>query len=84
MTDQMKKFMKFVSANQDAFPRIGEMTKEEIIASAMAKGFELTQDDFDKQYCELSDDELAAVAGGEDDCLCVAGGGGVADPNDKT
>lgn len=56
--------------------------KDEAIAAAVAKaaelGIPLTEADFEAPDEELSEDELAAVAGGTK-CSCAVGGGGTDD-----
>ena len=80
MTDNMKKFLEAVSDDQEF---IGKLTKAEtleaLIALAAEKGFTLTAEDLKKPETAegaLSDDELDAVAGG-DECYCALGGGGL-------
>jgi len=77
MTENMKKFLEAVSTNEEMREKLAKVTeKEEIISRAAELGFELTAADFE-QNRELSDDELDAVAGGNDGvCVCVAAGGG--------
>ena len=82
MTENMKKFLEAVSQNEELQEKLNGMSKEDILAAAKALGIDLTEADF-AQNGEMDDDELDAVAGGGD-CVCVVGGGGTADSNDKT
>ena len=84
MTENMKKFLQTVSANHELTEKIGSMTLEELLALAKELGLEMTEADFVQPANELSDDELATVAGGFDECACAMGGGGTGDHNDKT
>ncbi len=60
-------------------------TPKDFIEAAAEYGVELTEEDFQPADAqgELADDELDAVAGG-DECVCVVGGGGTAGKYDGT
>ena len=86
MSENLKKFLELLASNKEleakalACNELGEEKgKEALIALAKENGIELTEADFEKKAepasCELSDDELDAVAGGGG-CGCIAGGGG--------
>lgn len=51
---------------------------EACLAKAAELGLTLAAEDFDEPAGELSEDELAAVAGAGD-CMCMLGGGGTKD-----
>ena len=78
MTENMRKFIENISANNELAEKIGSMTKDELIVLANGMDLELTEADFAQASSELSDDELDAVAGGGV-CACVMGGGGTSD-----
>ena len=78
MTENMKKFIESISANNELTGKFGSMTKDELIALAKELGIALAEADFEQPAVELSDDELDTVAGGGI-CACVLGGGGTAD-----
>ena len=93
MSENLKKFLELIASNKEleakalACNELGE-EKGKVAMLALAKecGIELTEADFEKQAepasCELSDDELNAVAGGGG-CGCLfGGGGGGTDSND--
>lgn len=85
MTENMKKFLELVSANEELCAKVGTAQKEELIAMAKELGVELVDADFEKPAVELADEELDGVAGGGDvSCACAMGGGGTKDGNDKT
>ena len=85
MTENMKKFLEAVSVNDELIEKVNKMDKDALIALAKEMGITLTDADFEKPVVELSDDDLDTVAGGSDvDCVCVMGGGGTGDNNDKT
>lgn len=86
MTENLKKFLEYVSAHEEAAEKLkglaGETDKAKaeaaLTALAAEVGFTLTAEDFaaDAPVAnEVSDDELEAVAGGRG-CYCLAGGGG--------
>ncbi len=77
MTENMKRFLKAVSENDECFGRIKEASKDDLFAMAGELGVELTEADFAEAAAELSDDELNAVAGGGE-CICAVNGGGEA------
>ena len=86
MTENFKKFMEAVSADEALMAKVGqEADAKVIIELAKDMGYELTEADFAQQPTELEDDELDAVAGGTSvNCSCAFGGGGAKDHNDKT
>jgi len=75
MSENLKKFLEAVSANEELNKKASAAPKEELLAMAKELGIELTEDDLKQESKELSDDELDAVAGGGT-CACVLGGGG--------
>ena len=84
MTDNMKKFAEFISANEDAKKELHEAVSgiskdaKQALFEATAKfaekyGLTLTEDDFKAETEEISENELKAVAGGgkfEVDAMC--------------
>ena len=79
MTDNMKKFLEAVSQDKEFLEKLtGAETPEAVVALAAEKGFTLTEEDVKRESApvEVSDDELDAVAGG-DDCGCAIAGVGV-------
>ncbi len=94
MTENLKKFLEFVGANDELKEKAKELkakNPEEAIKIAVAfakeNGFELTEADFEAPEGELSKCELADVAGGESKgaCICaVVGGGGGEEPGGDT
>ena len=87
MTDNMKKFIEFLSSqDEETSEKASKMEEDELIAFAAENGITVTPEDFAEAKKEaeaaaegeISDDELSAVAGGKT-CACVAGGGGEAD-----
>lgn len=88
MTDNMKKLMEKVSADETLKAKLEELSeqagedagkgKELVTAFAAEQGIVLTDEDFDADDPELSEGELEAVAGGAA-CVCVIGGGGSGD-----
>ena len=95
MSENIKKFLERVSANEELSKKLCSADRKAVIAMAKDLGIELTEADF-VQANELDEDELDAVAGGEycggvgevDEivsCFCSVGGGGTKkDANDKT
>ena len=78
MTDKLKAFLEEASKDRKFTEKLKEAsTPEAVIALAAEKGFALTKEDLEAGVptCEMSDDELDAVAGGKK-CTCVVGGGG--------
>ena len=85
MTENMKKFLEAVSKNKELCKKLGTMGEDELLALAKELGLQLTAADLEKPVQELDEDELDIVAGGSDTtCVCVVGGGGTKDSNDKT
>ena len=85
MTENLKKFLKFIESNEKLKEKAKELKSENpeeaikiTIAFAKENGFELTEADFEEPEGELAEDELADISGGEwKACLCsLAGGGG--------
>ena len=72
MTDNAKKFLEFVSKNEEAKKELEankasfttEDNTEALVKFAAKHGFALTAEDFQETEIELSEDELEAVAGG--------------------
>ena len=83
MSENVKKFLEAISSKKEMAEKLNEASKEEIIAIAAKLGIALTDADF-AQNNEISDDELDAVAGGVDNCYCIAGGGGSKTDRGKT
>lgn len=83
MTDNMKKFLELISSNEELTAKVSGTSHEETIAIAKEVGIELTDADFEAQSCEIGDDELDAVSGG-DKCYCAMGGGGTASAGQQT
>ena len=93
MTDNMKKFIEFMSSqDEDTYKKASKMEEDELIAFAAENGITVTPEDFAEAKKEaeaaaegeISDDELSAVAGGKA-CACIFGGGGEpSDPKSST
>ncbi len=84
MTERAKDFLKAVSSEEKYSKEVAkfkDFSEEEfwdfIDSSSKELGMEVTREDFE-QSGELSEDELAGVAGGADVCACVLAGGGPA------
>ncbi len=87
MSENMKAFLEAASKNEEMKEKLKATTdKEALIALANECGFALTEADLTSPEGELSEDELAAVAGGDSGgCICVlAGGGGGKQTDDDT
>lgn len=83
MNENVKAFLEKVAEEPEWLERHKDIAdKDEAIAAAVAKaaelGIPLTAADFEAPQGELSEDELAAVAGAGK-CSCAVGGGGSAD-----
>lgn len=83
MNDNAKKFFEQAAADAAWCEQMkAAATQEDVLAMCLAKaaelGFDLTAADFAAPCGELSEDELASVAGGAV-CFCNIGGGGTAD-----
>ena len=89
MTENMKKFLDFVSRNPDVLEKAKALQAEgeeavKTVAMTFAKehGFTLTEADFAPPEGELSEKELQAIAGGggkgpnTGGCYCMLAGGG--------
>ena len=95
MSENIRKFLERVSANEELSKKLCSADRKAVIDMAKDLGIELTEADF-VQANELDEDELDAVAGGEYcggvgevdgivSCACSVGGGGTKkDANDKT
>ena len=86
MTENLKLFIKKASQDPELLGRLKEFEdKDALVAAcveaAQALGLSLTADDFAPAEDGMSEDELAAVAGGASDkrCSCIVGGGGTED-----
>ena len=78
MTDNMKRFMELITANDELVKRASNLDKAGLLELAREQGVELSEADMEPEANgAVSDDELSAVAGGGK-CTCVAGGGGTA------
>lgn len=77
MTDNLKRFLEYVSTDNKLVSSIPEMSREEIVRVAADAGIQLTDRDFEEARSsgELLDDELVNVVGGGK-CGCVWCGGG--------
>ena len=85
MSKNYQKFLEELSKSKELVDQANAAKDANaLVALAKELGIELTAADFEDS-CELSDDELDAVAGGDDDvdCVCAMGGGGEKDHNDK-
>lgn len=86
----MKKLLEDLEKNPEMkakFEQLDQNPKsvpEDYIKVAAEYGIELTKEDFQpvKEQGEITDDELDAVAGG-DECVCAVGGGGKASVYEK-
>lgn len=87
MTENLKNFLEYASQNEDAMKKIkalaDETDKDAVVRQAVeiAKdaNLSLSAEDFEENASgELSEDELASVAGGKE-CYCAVGGGGESD-----
>ena len=88
MTENMKKFLEFVTQSPEVMEKAKalqaegeEAVKAAALAFAKEHGFALTEEDFEAPEGELSEKELAGVAGGGS-CFCLVGGGGTEGGND--
>ena len=87
MNESLLKFMEIISKDAELQGKLNELTANndtaEVVALAASVGIDLAEDDLilhaAPELCELSDDELDAVAGGWKECVCIAAGGGKAD-----
>lgn len=83
MNENVKAFLEKVAEEPEWLEQHKDIEdKDEAIAAAVAKaaelGMPLTAEDFEAPQGELSENELAAVAGAGK-CSCAVGGGGSAD-----
>ena len=86
MTDNMKAFLEMIARDAGLAERAVAMSADELRELARTMGMQLTDGDFEQGADEVSDDELAAVAGGycsmpggnskRKFCLCLQGGTG--------
>ena len=75
MTNKVKALLEKISGDeklQEEFKALKE--KEEVIAKAQELGLELTEEDLTPPEGEVSEKDLAEVAGGNDDCVFMGGG----------
>lgn len=79
MTETMKNFLAKVSEDKALIEKISKLDKAELIAAAKELGFELTEADFVQPEGEISENEMDAVVGGYQRCVCISGGGGKED-----
>lgn len=67
MTESMKNFLAKVSGNKALAEKIGKLEKvDDLIAAAKEVGIELTEADFTQPEDAVSEDELAAIHGGQE------------------
>lgn len=86
----MNKLLEEIEKNPELKAKIEELNKnpgstaQDYIRTAAECGVELKEEDFSPAggQEELGDDELDAVAGG-DECFCLAGGGGTANSKNE-
>lgn len=88
MTDNVKKLMEKVSADEALKAKLEELgrqagedeekAKDLMKTFAAEQGITLTEEDFEAGKEELSEEELESVAGGKV-CVCVGGGYGSGD-----
>ena len=99
MTNQVKKFIKKINSDQALKAKFQALVQEDqkeidrdafitekVLPLAKEAGYDLTAEDFktdDPASGEISDAELAAVAGGGGCGCSVAGGGGGTDADDS-
>jgi predicted ribosomally synthesized peptide with nif11-like leader len=83
MNDNLKKLANLASEDKGLSEKLQKADKGQVKALAKEHGITLTEADFEAPRGKVSDDELAAVAGGGF-CYCVMGGGGKADEGEKT
>lgn len=86
MTKNGMDFLQKLSQDHALAEKFSTMSKDELLANAKTMGFDLTEADFTSPDKEMSESELAGVAGGQDHephdgkigCFCtlVGGGGG--------
>lgn len=81
MTGNMKIFLEAVSKREELREKLKAADESNVTAVALeaAKelGIPLTEADFERSApTEVSDDEMEAVSGGVNECLCYIGGGG--------
>lgn len=77
MNDNMKKLAALASKDKGLSEKLRKASKEEVIALAKEHGITLSEADFEAPHGSVSEDELAAVAGGQD-CSCTVYGAGTA------
>lgn len=83
MTENIKLLFEQLSKDKNLSEKICSMKKDELICAAKQLSITLTDADF-AQPEPMSESELSAVSGGEiQNCHCVVGGGGKADPEDN-
>ena len=80
MSDNLKKFMEEVSKDKTLMERAKKADVDALVAMAKELNLELTEEDLKApEMGELSDDELASVAGGVGYCECAFSGDGASD-----
>ena len=84
MTENMKKFLEALSKDMGLQEKAKSASKEELVALAKELGIILTEADFEGPEGELSEKELAGVAGGRCICAMYGGGGGTDAKDDNT
>jgi predicted ribosomally synthesized peptide with nif11-like leader len=68
MNEQMKKFLEEAAKDKELQAELTKVTNQHFAEIAKRRGYDLKPEDFDVDAGrELSPDELAAVAGGEED-----------------
>lgn len=82
MKKNMDKLMALAALDKKLSEKLQKADKGQVIALAKEHGITLTEADFETPQGKVSDDELAAVAGGGY-CFCVLGGGGTAEEGAK-
>lgn len=83
MNANLKKLVDLASEDKELSAKLQSADKEQVIALGKERGITLTEADFESPKGKVSDDELAAVAGGGY-CFCAIGGGGKSDEGEKT
>lgn len=83
MNENIKKLLETLSSNEELRAELSTLGKDELIKFAKEQGIELTDADFESANGEISDDELATVAGGKW-CTCFIGGGGTGEEKDRS
>lgn len=82
MNDNLKKLVDLAKQDNELGVKLQTADKRQVMTLAKEHGITLTEADFEKPQGKVSDDELAAVAGGNQ-CACLLGGGGKASEGEK-